>query len=95
MKAFFIVKKGSPYKKGDILHVLKNNIVLGRSWEDNQPDYSFDSLYISRQHVQIECKDGKYFLTDLPTSKHGSKVNNKEIENGKSCSLNHLDKIKI
>lgn len=95
MKAFFIVEIGSPYKKGDILNVLQQKTILGRFWEDNKPDYSFDSLYISRRHVQIECKEGKYFLTDLPTSKHGSKVNSKEIENGVPYNLNHLDKINL
>jgi DNA-binding winged helix-turn-helix (wHTH) protein len=93
LKAFFIVEKGTPYNKGDILNIAKNITILGRTWENDRPDYSFDSLYISRRHAQIDFKEGKYFITNLPTSKHGIKVNNINIENGKSSSLKHLDKI--
>lgn len=94
MKAFIVVEKGTPYKKGDVLPIRKEKIVIGRFWEDNKPDFSFDSPYVSRSHIMIECDKESYTLTDAK-SKHGTKVNKKEIEKGAPCELKHLDKISM
>jgi len=94
MAGFLVVEKGAPYKKGDILPIQAHTIVVGRMWEDNKPDYAFESLYISRNHVKIAFNNGNYMLTDA-ASKHGTKINDKEIERQTPQQLKHLDKINL
>lgn len=91
--AFLIVEKGDPYGKGETLQLAGDSVLLGRRWGDHQPDLSFTRPYVSRSHATIAYEDGRYTLTDLSTSKHGTKVNGRRLERGAPCQLNHGDRI--
>ena len=91
--AFLIVEKGDPHQKGQILPLPSSRVLLGRTWESHQPDISFDSLHISRRHAVIACVDGRYTVTDQPESKHGTIVNDRQLEKNVPCPLQDGDRM--
>jgi pSer/pThr/pTyr-binding forkhead associated (FHA) protein len=74
--------------------------ILSDNTKANNDIYLFnctDNLEISKEHFQIEKKDGRYFIKDR-NSTLGTKLNNEEIgkvENNKSYILKDEDIIKI
>jgi hypothetical protein len=92
--AFLIVEKGEPYGVGEALPLLRGKVLLGRASPDDQVDLSFHSPYISRRHAKIELKDGFYYLIDLE-SRHGTRVNDKQLVPGEACEIRHRDRISL
>ena len=92
--AFLIVEKGEPYTAGEIVPLVGNQTVLGRSSPEYQPDHAFDSPYVSRQHATIEHIEGAHFLTDLD-SRHGTSVNGTLLTPGEAHDLTDRDRISL
>jgi hypothetical protein len=92
--AFLIVEKGEPYGVGEALPLLKDKVLLGRDFPDDQFDLSLHSPYISRRHAAIEFKDGSHSLTDLE-SRHGTRVNDKRLTPSEPQRLKDRDRISL
>jgi DNA-binding winged helix-turn-helix (wHTH) protein len=92
---FLIVQKGEPFAVGEALPLLSDKVWLGRISADHEPDFPFHSPYISRRHATIEVKEGSYFLTDLPESRHGTTVNEKQLTPGEPRKLKDRDRISL
>lgn len=89
---FLVVLEGEPYEKNECLPLPDSEkIILGRSHGQHKADISFNSLYISRIHAEIQCINGKYYIRDL--SKHGTWLNHNKIEKGKFYELKDGDVI--
>lgn len=94
-EAFIIVEKGEPYDKGTSIPLSgKDEILLGRPWQDNRPVISFNSLYVSRRHAVITFRDNWFYITDLK-SKHGTMVNDCPISPNQPWILRHGDLITL
>ena len=91
--AFLIVEKGEPYHTGEALPLVGGKVWLGRISQEYQPDFSFRSPYVSRRHATIEYKDGAYFLTDLPGSRHGTWINGEQLAPGVPREIRDRDRI--
>lgn len=91
--AFLIVEKGEPYHSGEALPLVGGKVWLGRTSQEYQPDLSFRSPYISRRHATIECKEGVFFLTDLPGSRHGTWLNGEQLAPGVAREIRDRDRI--
>jgi FHA domain len=87
------VEKGEPYHSGEALPLVKDKVLLGRAFQEHQPDFSFRSPYISRGHATIEYRDGAYFLTDLPDSRHGTWLNGEQLAPGVAREIGDRDRI--
>jgi len=91
--AFLIVEKGEPYSAGEALPLTGGKVLLGRTSQEYQPDFSFRSPYISRRHATIEYREGTYFLTDLPGSRHGTWLNGEQLTPGVAQEIMDRDRI--
>lgn len=91
--AFLIVEKGEPYHGGEALPLGRGTVWLGRASQEHQPDFSFRCPYVSRRHATIEYKEGAYFLTNLPGSRHGTWLNGEQLAPGVSRELRDRDRI--
>jgi hypothetical protein len=91
--AFLIVEKGEPHPSGEALPLVGSKVLLGRAYQEHQPDFSFRSPYISRWHARIEYRDGAYFLTDLPGSRHGTWLNGEQLVPGVAREIGDRDRI--
>lgn len=76
---YLVIEKGEPYQIHHIIHITKNEFLIGRRWQDNDPDIAFTSMYISRKHAVITSENNQYCLSDL-MSKHGTEVNGSPID---------------
>ena len=92
--AFLIIERAKPYAIGDALPLSKAKAVLGRTGQEFEPDFSFLSPYVSRQHATIEYMDGRYILTDLG-SRHGTWINNVRLAPGVSHKVEAGDRISL
>jgi pSer/pThr/pTyr-binding forkhead associated (FHA) protein len=63
---------------GEILEksILKNSVTIGRS---NKCDFIIAHEGISREHLQLECTDGYFYVKDL-NSKNGVYIDGTKIE---------------
>ena len=93
--AFLVVEKGDPHRKGQILPLPDSPVLLGRTWESHRLDIPFASPHVSRRHALIACVDGRYTVTDQPESKHGTMVNDRQLEKGVPCPLQDGDRIAL
>ncbi len=91
---FLVVESGDPYKKGDRIHLIEQNMTLGRSWDMESPEIAFSSSYVSRKHAVITYNDGRYYISDL-NSKHGTRLNGKDIDPDLPYELNKGDCIEL
>jgi pSer/pThr/pTyr-binding forkhead associated (FHA) protein len=90
--AFLFVVKGEPYSNGDVLPLVGDKTLLGRSSEQYEPDLPFDCPYVSRQHATIEYSEGAHLLTDLD-SRHGTSFNGRRLTPGEAYDLEDRDRI--
>jgi hypothetical protein len=90
--AFLIVEKGEPYGAGDVVPLVGDKTLLGRSSQEYEPDLAFDSPYVSRQHSTIEYSEGAHTLTDLD-SRHGTFLNGSRLTPGEAYDLE--DRVRI
>ena len=69
--------------------VDKNVVTIGRGSRDLPPrDFSLEKQfdrYLSRDHAEIICKDGKYFIID--NSANGTWINEERIPEGEEVEL--------
>ena len=93
-KAFLIIEKGSPHFKQEILYLDQERVLIGRATDQQQPDISFSSPYISRRHLEIARLQDKFTAIDF-ASKHGTRLNGKLLEKGVSYELIHGDRISL
>lgn len=90
--AFLIVEKGEPYSAGEVVPLVGDKTLLGRSSREYQPDLAFDSPYVSRQHATIEFSEGAHALTDLE-SRHGTHIDGARLAPGEAYDLRDRDRI--
>ncbi|MDD5311455.1 MAG: FHA domain-containing protein [Dehalococcoidia bacterium] len=93
--AMLIVEKGEPGELGKVIPLKQGSLIIGRSYEEHQPDIPFKNLYISKSHAQITYSDGRYVLIDLPTNKHGTDLNGITMIKGMPYILKHDDEISL
>ncbi|WP_096200237.1 FHA domain-containing protein [Bacillus sp. FJAT-45350] len=94
MNSFIIIEQGTPYEKGAFISIECPRMIVGRKVMNATPDIAFDNIFVSRNHLEIYSKDGFFFIRDL-YSKHGTTINNKQINPNEEIQLKHLDKISI
>lgn len=91
--AFLIVQSGPPHEEGKILPLKPGRTLIGRAWLNHVPDIVFDDPRISRSHAEISYDNDRFVVCDLPSSKHGTEVNDKPLTKGMPYVLRHNDKI--
>lgn len=67
------------------------NILIGRS-DDNQ--FQLQDSSVSRQHVVVIAREGKYFLRD-ENSRNGTILEGRKLTSGEEVSLSHLDEFQL
>lgn len=91
--AFLIVTKGEPHPQGEIIPLYEKEILMGRAWEEFQPDISFTSRYISRQLAYINNHAGTTTLRYHPNGRSELKINGKPLLKEELRQLQHGDEI--
>jgi hypothetical protein len=90
--AFIVVKKGDAEDAGKIFALSKANTFIGRRTLQFTPEIDLNSEVVSRRHVEIVQKDGRYFLRDLGST-NGTMLDDDRILPGKLYELKHNSKI--
>lgn len=90
-----MIQKGTPHEEGKVLSLGSDKILIGRTWQDNTPDISFDDPRISRKHAEITYEDERFILRDLMSSKYGVEVNGRPLIKGMPYVLRHNDKVSL
>jgi pSer/pThr/pTyr-binding forkhead associated (FHA) protein len=90
--ALLIVKKGDPEDIGKTFTLNGLVTIVGRSTSQNKPDIELNDEVISRRHVEILFKDGKYWLNDLGST-NGTMLNDDRIIAGNLYELKNNSKI--
>ncbi len=90
--AFLIVRNGVPEDVGKIFTLNKAVTVVGRVTAQNRPDVELNDEVVSRRHIEILLKEGKYWLRDLGST-NGTMLNDDRIIPGKLYELKHNSKI--
>lgn len=90
--AFIIVTKGNAEDAGKTFTLNKPVTVVGRRTPQNQPDIDLNDEVISRRHLEILLKDGKYWLRDLGST-NGTMLDDDRIIAGSLYELKHNCKI--
>ena len=90
--ALVIVKKGDPEDLGKTFNLNGPVIIVGRSTSQNKPDIELNDEVISRRHLEILLKDGKYWLKDLGST-NGTMLNDDRIIAGQLYELKHNSRI--
>lgn len=93
-KAYIFIEKGKPYDKGTLVPLSKDRISLGRHFSPDEPDISFDSPVISRDHLLIEWENGSYRALDK-NSKNGTIINDQPLKKSISRTLINGDRIRL
>jgi len=90
--ALVIVKKGDPEDLGKTFNLNGPVIIVGRSTSQNKPDIELNDEVISRRHLEILLKDGKYWLKELGST-NGTMLNDDRIIAGQLYELKHNSRI--
>jgi len=90
--ALLIVKKGDPEDLGKTFNLNGPVIIVGRSTSQNKPDIELNDEVISRRHLEILLKDGKYWLKELGST-NGTMLNDDRIIAGQLYELKHNSRI--
>lgn len=93
-KAYILIEKGKPYDKGTLIPLSKERISVGRNFAADEPDISFNSPVISRNHLLIEWKNGSYHALDKG-SKNGTKLNDQPLKKSISHELGNGDRLRL
>lgn len=95
--AYLLVERGDPYPPGELLPLPAGRAVLGRAWRDQRPDIPFANPYVSRRHARIDSGSHTlgFQITDLPESRHGTKVNGETLAKGVPRVLEDGDRIEL
>lgn len=87
-QAFITIKKGDAGDAGKIFTISKPNTVIGRRTPQYEPDFELNDEVVSRRHLEIVFKDGKYLLQDLGST-NGTMLDGDRIPPGKLYALKH------
>jgi len=90
--AFIIVKTGDSEDAGKIFALNKASLIIGRRTAQYMPDIELGSEVVSRRHVEIVERDGKYLARDLGST-NGTMLDDDRILPGKLYELKHNSKI--
>lgn len=71
---YLVIEKGDPGQEGSVIQLTQQEYLIGRRWQNNQPDIAFSSQVISRRHAVISRQGHEFRIVDL-RSKHGTEVN--------------------
>ena len=91
-QAFITVKKGDAGDAGKIFTISKATTVIGRRTPQYVPDIELNDEVVSRRHLEIVVRDGKYLLQDLGST-NGTMLDGDRIAPGKLFSLKHNSRI--
>lgn len=90
--AYLIVRKGNAEDAGRIFTLNKPVTLVGRRTPQSQPDIELTDEVISRRHLEIIHKDGKYWVRDLGST-NGTMLDDDRIVPGNLYELKHNSKI--
>jgi pSer/pThr/pTyr-binding forkhead associated (FHA) protein len=90
--AFLVVNKGDAEDAGKIFPVDKASVIIGRRTAQYTPDIELASEVVSRRHVEILQKNGKYMIRDLGST-NGTMLDDDRIMAGKLYNLQHNSKV--
>jgi pSer/pThr/pTyr-binding forkhead associated (FHA) protein len=91
-QAFITVKKGDAGDAGKIFTISKASTVIGRRTPQYVPDIELNDEVVSRRHLEIVVRDGKYLLQDMGST-NGTMLDGDRIVPGKLYSLKHNSRI--
>jgi len=91
-QAFITVNKGDAGDAGKIFTISKVSTVIGRRTPQYVPDIELNDEVVSRRHLEIVVRDGKYLLQDL-VSTNGAMLDGDRISAGKLYPLKHNSRI--
>lgn len=86
--AVFIVESGSNEDIGKVFTLLPNATIIGRKTGDSEPDICFRDVRVSREHAEVTCQQGCYYLRDIG-SKNGTEIDGERLQLGKLYPLKH------
>jgi pSer/pThr/pTyr-binding forkhead associated (FHA) protein len=92
--AYLIIAKGAPHPFNTEKILGYKDIILGRPWQNNNPDIAFISPLISRKHAIIRFENNHFVIMDM-ASKHGTTVNDNFLEPNVPVPLGHDDCIRL
>ena len=90
--AFIIINKGETEDAGKIFILDKAAVTIGRRTAHYTPDIELNSEVVSRRHVEIVQKGGRFYARDLGST-NGTMLNDDRILPGKSYELKHNSRI--
>jgi pSer/pThr/pTyr-binding forkhead associated (FHA) protein len=90
--AFLIVNKGDTEDVGKTFTLNEPVAIVGRRSLQSEPDIALNDEVVSRRHLEILLKDGKYWLNDLGST-NGTMLNDDRIIAGHLYELKHNSKI--
>lgn len=91
-ETFLTIEKGEPFKPGTKIVLTAAETFIGRASQTHRPNIAFSSQYISRLHAVINTTENQHSITDL-NSKHGTKINDHELDPRQAYQLQHGDRI--
>jgi hypothetical protein len=90
--ASLIVKRGDVEDVGKIFNLNSPRMVVGRLTSQSKPDIELSADVISRQHLEIVQRDGRYWLKDLGST-NGTMLNDDRIIPDNMYELKHNARI--
>jgi pSer/pThr/pTyr-binding forkhead associated (FHA) protein len=93
-EVFLLIEKGGSYPAQTRFRLDKRQTVIGRRSSTESPDIAFDSPFVSRRHLVIESRDGKYFAID-EGSTNGSSINALVLDKNVAIEIHDCDRIKL
>lgn len=93
--ALLVIEYGEPHLKDTEFNLTAQELVLGRPWQDHQPDIPFSNLLISKYHARIiSIGNNNFAIIDL-SSKHGTMLNGSTLIPERQFTLKHGDEISL
>lgn len=92
--ASLVIEFGQPHIKDTEFNLSGSELVLGRPWQNHQPDIPFTDPLISKYHVKLIPFEKHYVLVDL-LSKHGTMINGSPLIPERHYVLKHGDEISL
>ncbi len=90
--AYVVVRKGNAEDTGRTFTLSKPVTLVGRRTPQSQPDIELSDEVVSRRHLEIILKDGRYWVRDLGST-NGTMLDDDRIVPGNLYALRHNSKI--